>query len=346
MLVADSIIALATIGLALLFALDLVALWHIYLVMFLRALFGCFHTNAMTASTSLMVPVENLTRIQGVNQMLNGGLNVIAAPVGALLLGMLPIQGILAIDVASAIFAIAPLLFLPVPQPGRHRAATGEGGEETVWQGARSGLRYLLGWPGLLIVSLMTVGINLTIIPAFSLLPLLVKDYFGGSAIHLGRVEAAMGIGTFVGGAVLGVWGGFQRKIITSMLGLMGMGLGTLAFAIAPASALWLAICGSLLVGIMTPMTMGPFFAMIQTMVEPDMQARIFSLLSSVGVGMVPVGLLVAGPASDRLGIQMWFLFGGLLCVLMAIAGLFVPAVFYVEAHVSVVSGDVSECFS
>jgi DHA3 family macrolide efflux protein-like MFS transporter len=343
MLVSDSVITLATIGLALLFALESVALWHIYLVMFTRALFGCFHTNAMAASTSLMVPVEHLTRIQGINQMLNGGLNVVAAPLGALLLGLLPIQGILAIDVVSALFAIVPLLFTQVPQPERHSGTADDDAQETVWQGVKSGLRYVISWPGLLIVSLMTVGINFTIIPAFSLMPLLVKDYFGGSAIHLGWVEAAMGIGMFAGGAVLGVWGGFKHKIITSMLGLMGMGLGTLVFAVAPASALWMAICGSLFVGIMTPMTMGPFFAMIQTTVEPDIQARIFSLLNSVGAGMVPVGLMVAGPVSDQISIQVWFLFGGLLCVLIAFSGLFIPAVMNIESRDNTVRGDVSE---
>lgn len=343
MLVSDSIITLATSGLAILFALNSVALWHIYLTLFIRALFGCFHTNSMTASTSLMVPVEHLTRIQGINQMLNGGLNVVAAPLGALLLGLLPIQGILAIDVVSALFAIAPLLFTQIPQPERHSDTTDDDAQETIWQGVKSGLRYVISWPGLLIVSLMTVGINVTIIPAFSLLPLLVKDYFGGTAIQLGWVEAAMGIGMFAGGAFLGVWSGFKRKIITSMLGLMGMGLGTLVFAVAPASALWMAICGSLFVGIMTPLTMGPFFAMIQTTVEPDMQARIFSLLNSVGAGMVPVGLMVAGPVSDQFSIQVWFLFGGLLCVLMAFSGLFIPAVMNIESRDNTIPGDVSE---
>ncbi|MGD8585545.1 MAG: MFS transporter, partial [Chloroflexota bacterium] len=216
-------------------------------------------------------------------------------------------------------------------------------GQETIWQGVKSGLRYVTGWPGLLIVSLMTVGINFTIIPAFSLMPLLVKEYFGGSAIHLGWVESAMGIGMFVGGAVLGGWGGFKRNIVTSMLGLMGMGLGTLVFAIAPSGALWLAVIGSLLVGIMTPVTMGPFYAMIQTIVEPDMQARIFSLLSSVGTAMVPIGLLVAGPVADRFSIQVWFLFGGLLCILMAIGGLFIPAVMQIESRDSTMPADVSQ---
>ena len=343
MLVSDTAITLMTIGLAVLFALDAVQVWQLYVVMFIRALFGSFHSNAMAASTSLMVPVEHLTRIQGINQMLNGGLNVISAPLGALLLGILPMQSILAVDVFSALFAIVPLLFTRIPQPERHSGITEDDGQETIWQGVKSGLRYVISWPGLLIVSLMTVGINFTIIPAFSLMPLLVKETFGGSAIHLGWVESAMGIGMFVGGALLGVWGGFKRNIVTSMLGLMGMGLGTLVFALAPSAALWLALIGSLLVGIMTPMTMGPFYAMIQTIVEPDMQARIFSLLNSFGAAMVPVGLLVAGPVADRFSIQVWFLFGGLLCILMAIGGLFIPAVMQIESRDTAMPGDVAQ---
>jgi hypothetical protein len=45
----------------------------------------------MYASTSLMVLVEHLTRIRGTNQMLTSGLNVVVAPLGAMLLEILPI---------------------------------------------------------------------------------------------------------------------------------------------------------------------------------------------------------------------------------------------------------------
>jgi DHA3 family macrolide efflux protein-like MFS transporter len=334
MILADGSIALATVGLALLFALGRVAVWHIYAVMLIRSLAGSFHGNAMSASTSLMVPVEHLTRIQGINQMLNGGLNVISAPLGALLLSLLPLQGILAIDVTTALLAILPLCFIKIPQPER---STPDEGAATVWQDLRAGLRYVLDWPGLLIVGLMTVGINFTIIPAFSLLPLMIKGHFGGGALHLSWVEAAMGIGTFLGGALLSIWGGFERKLLTSMLGLMGMGMGTLVLALAPAPALFLAVGGALLVGVMNPITMGPFFAVVQSVVEPDMQARVFALLSSVGTGMVPLGLLIAGPVADRLGIQAWFLLGGVACVLMGVTGLFIPAVMGIEERQRVV---------
>ena len=328
MVLADSLVALATIALAVLFALDIVETWQIFAVIFIRSLAGAFHANAMNASTSLMVPVEHLTRIQGFNQMLNGGLNIISAPLGALLLGLLSMQGILSIDVITALFAILPLVFIHVPQPERNAANVEK---TTVWTDFKAGLRYMIGWPGLLIVGLMTVGINFTIIPAFSLLPLMVKDYFGGSAIHLSWVESAMGVGMLLGGALLGIWGGFSRKILTSMLGLIGMGAGTLIFALAPASAISLAVGAALLVGFMTPMTMGPFFAILQSTVEPDMQARIFSLLSSVGTGIVPLGLMIAGPVADRVGIQAWFLLGGILCIFMAVTGLFIPAVMNME---------------
>jgi DHA3 family macrolide efflux protein-like MFS transporter len=177
----------------------------------------------------------------------------------------------------------------------------------------------------------MMVGINFTIIPAFSLLPLMIKDYFGGGAIQLSWVESAMGAGMIVGGVLLGIWGGFSRKILTSLVGLMGMGAGTLILALAPSSSIFLAVGGALLVGFMTPITMGPFFAVIQSTVAPDMQARVFSLLTSVGTGIVPLGLMIAGPVADRVGIQAWFLLGGTLCILMAVTGLFIPAVMNME---------------
>ncbi|MBU1662461.1 MAG: MFS transporter [Chloroflexi bacterium] len=333
MMVADTSIALATIGLAILFALDIVEIWQIYVLMFVRSLAGGFHFPAMGASTSLMVPKENLTRIQGVNQMLNGGLNIVSAPLGAIMLELLPIQGILAIDVITAIAAIAPLFFIDVPQPERiQNGDVGKIGQPSVWQDFKAGFRYVWTWPGLMIIGAMAVVINFLLTPAFSLLPLLVKDYFGGSAMQLGWVNAAVGIGVILGGLTLSVWGGFERQISTSLVGLAGMGIGTLVMSQAPSSTILWAVMAAFIVGFMQPITNGPIFAIMQTVVDPDMQGRVLTLLNSVAGAMAPIGLLIAGPLSDRIGIQTWFLLGGLICVLMGIAGFFIPALMNIEA--------------
>jgi len=142
MMGADALVALTTVGLALLFALGVVQVWHVYLAMLIRAAAGTFQFPAMQASTSLMVPNEQLSRISGLNQTLQGLLNIAAPPVGALLLGLLPLQGILAIDVGTALFGILPLFFIAVPQPQPAPGPSG-GAQPSFWGELRAGLEYV-----------------------------------------------------------------------------------------------------------------------------------------------------------------------------------------------------------
>ncbi|HNJ14570.1 MAG TPA: MFS transporter, partial [Anaerolineales bacterium] len=125
----DAIVALATLGLVILFATGQIQIWHIYIALFIRAVGGGFHQSAFGASVVLLVPKDQLARVQGFNQALNGGLNIISAPLGAFLLSILPMQGILSIDVSTALLAISIVFFTHIPQPER-----GEKKPSTFWQ--------------------------------------------------------------------------------------------------------------------------------------------------------------------------------------------------------------------
>ncbi|MDH5607185.1 MAG: MFS transporter [Anaerolineae bacterium] len=331
MIVADGMIALATVGLALVFAAGEVQLWHIYALMFLRSVGGGFHRPAMSASTSLMVPKEQLARLQGINQALEGGLNIFSAPLGALLLEILPLQGILAIDVVTAVIAITPLFFIAVPQPDRVTGIKDAEEKTSVWEETAAGVRYLTAWPGLLIVMLMASVVNLLVNPAFALIPLLVKDHFNGGAPDLASLEFLVGVGYILGGILLGVWGGFKRGVATSMLGIMGVGVGTLLMGQLPAGSFNLALAAVTLIGISLPVTNGPLMALVQKAVSPDMQGRVMTLLFSVSTAMTPIGLAVSGPLADRLGIQFWFTLGGISCVVMGLGFVLIPAVWNIE---------------
>ncbi len=85
MLLADSIIALATLILAYLFYIEIVQIWMVYLIMFIRFIGNGFHGPAMMATTPLMIPEKCLTKIQGINQTLVGGRDIISAPLAAFL---------------------------------------------------------------------------------------------------------------------------------------------------------------------------------------------------------------------------------------------------------------------
>jgi DHA3 family macrolide efflux protein-like MFS transporter len=331
MIVADSLIALATVVLALLFAFGHVQIWQVYTLLFIRSVCGGFHWPAMQASTTLMVPKEHFARIQGLNQMLQGGMSIASAPLGALLLTWIPMQWILAIDVFTAMLDIIPLFFFQVPQPERNDLLPEAQGKSSFWQDFRAGFRYVLGWPGLMLIGIMATVINFLLTPAFSLLPILVTRHFNGQAIQLATLESFSGIGFIVGGLLLSAWGGFKRRILTSLAGLLAMGLGCLVMGLLPPSAFTIAVATMLFLGIVNPIVNGPLMAAVQAAVAPEMQGRVFTLIGTMAAGMSPIGLIIAGPIADKLGVQTWFIIGGIVTLMMGIAGLFVPAIMSFE---------------
>lgn len=336
MIVSDSLIALITLGLIGLSVAGQMQVWHVYVVMFLRSALGAFHWTAMQASTSLLVPNEQLARVAGLNQTLNGAMSIVAPPTGALLLGVLPLYGLLAIDVVTALMAVLPLLFFAIPQPVHSLEAVAAGGQAarpSMWGDLRAGLRYVAGWPGMLAIILMAMVLNFIINPAFSLMPILVTKHFGGGALQLGGLESAWGIGVVAGGLVLSAWGGFRRRIVTSLMGVVGMGLGTLIIGLSPASAFTLALAGMFFGGFMNPMANGPLFAVLQSSVAPEMQGRVMSLVGSGSAAMMPLSLLIAGPVADAVGVRAWYVVGGLACAGIGLLAFAVPAIMNVERN-------------
>jgi len=336
MIVADGGIALATVLLIYLFASGQVQIWHVYLIMMVRSLGQAFHHPSMQASTSLMVPEKHLTRISGANQTLMGAVNIVAPPTGALLLEVLPMQGVLAIDIVTALLAISPLLFISIPQPVRGSEIEDANGEKNsigFIQDVREGLRYVASWPGLLAILIMATLINFLLTPTGALMPLLVTKHFGLGALEFGLMDSVWGFGVIIGGLILSAWGGFRRKVITSLMGIIGIGLGITIVGLTPANMFWLAISGMAFCGIMNPITNGPLFAIVQSSVRPDMQGRVMSLIVSAATAMSPLSLLVAGPVSDAIGIRTWFWFGGIVCLLIGIGAFFIPAIMDVESN-------------
>jgi DHA3 family macrolide efflux protein-like MFS transporter len=330
MIVADGFIALVSAWLAYLFWADAIRIWHVYVIALARAMGGTFHWPAMQASTSLMVPKEHLSRVAGLNQTVGGAVNIVSPPLGALLLSLLRLHQIMAIDVITAAFAITPLFFVHVPQPRRQAAAVAES-KPSLWDDTREGLRYLWGWPGLLAVCILAMLLNFVGNPAFSLTPILVTQHFGGEAWHLGWLNAAWGVGLVVGGVILGVWGGFKQRIVTMLIGIVGTGMGTLLVGLTPTTAFPLAIVGLFFGAAMNSMTNGSAFALLQGVVAPEVQGRVFTVIISLTSAMAPLGMAAAGPVADSLGVRFLYVVAGIAPILMGAGAFFVPAIMHLE---------------
>jgi MFS transporter, DHA3 family, macrolide efflux protein len=333
LIVADLVSALAALALVFLFWRGNVQIWHVFLVIFIRSLAGGFQWPAMQASVTLMVPKDYYTRVQGMNQAMSGLMTILAAPAGALLLAILPMYGILSIDVITALLAVIPLLFIRIPQPVRQTATSTEIVEvkPTIWQDFKAGLHYVFGWPGLVMIVLIATLINLLLAPTSTLLPILVTKVFLGQAIQLAWLQSAFGVGTIVGGIVLGVWGGFHRRILTSLAGVVAMGIFTLLLGLVPVTYFLVAVGLGFLIGFTSPIINGPLFAVVQGAVDPQMQGRVFTLITSLAAAMAPIGLIVAGPLADLFGVRTWYIIGGIATALLGMVAFTIPAVMHVE---------------
>ncbi len=332
MIAADGTIALVTLLLAYLFWVGKVQIWHIYLIMMIRSAGGAFHWPAMSSSTSLMVPKEQLSRVAGLNQTLSGLVNIVAPPVGALAISAIPTQGVLMIDILTAAMAILPLVFIAIPQPERRQ--NDESAPQTSFlSDMREGFTYMAHWPGLLAIAAMATLLNFLMAPFSALLPLVVTKYFGLGALELGSTDSFFGVGMILGGVTLGVWGGFKKKIVTSLVGIIGFSFGILAVGLAPVNMFWIVLAGMFLVGFLQPMVNGPIHALFQTVVEPDMQGRVMALVSSAAMAMMPLSLMIAGPVSDALGIRTWFWIAGVVNLLIGVSAFFIPAILNIESN-------------
>lgn len=331
MIVADIAIALATLGLAVLFWLNVAQVWNIYVLLLIRATGAAFHWPAMQASTPLMVPQKHLSRVAGLNQTLSGLAGILIPPLGALAIEVLPMQGVLAIDVVTALPAIVPLLFIAIPQPARTITPEAAGRKPSLWADMREGLRFMLSWKALMMLSVVGVMINMLGRAAASLAPILIMQHFKGGALQLGWWQSAAGAGMVIGGLILGIWGGFRRRVVTQMLALILDGLVIIGIGLSPNEAFRLALVLIFFVGILEAIVMGVGGAMFQTIIPPEVQGRVFSLLMSVSQGLAPLGLLVAGPIADALGVSFWYVLTGIMIAVMGASGLLVPAIVHIE---------------
>ncbi len=329
MLMADSAIALASAWLAWMFYIDAASIVHVFIALGVRGIGGAFHSPAMLASTSLMVPEEHYVRVQGLNQALQNGSPLLAAPLGALLVSWLPMSLIMMIDVGTALIAVIPLLFVRVPQP---QAGPDTSESSSVLADVAEGIRYLRRHREQLYLVLGATLANFFVVPAFVLLPLFVIQELGGGAYYLSVMQLVFAVGGVVGGTLLASWGGFKRHVYTVLLGFAFIGAATLLIGVSPANSQWLPAMSMFFVGAAAAMINGAIMAILQSQVDANYQGRLFTLLGSIAGAITPLSLLMAAPVAELFGIRFWYVAGGACCLLLSAAATFIPAITGIEA--------------
>jgi MFS family permease len=95
-----------------------------------------------------------------------------------------------------------------------------------------------------------------------------------------------------------------------------------LAFGLTPADRYTWSLVGMGTVGLMASFANGSLGPLLQTKVPPEVQGRVFMLLSSLTLAMMPIGLFLSAPIADHFGTEVSYVIGGAACLIIGFLGL------------------------
>jgi MFS transporter, DHA3 family, macrolide efflux protein len=314
-ILSDSLIAISTLVLAILFLMGYEALWLLFLMSAIRAIGTGIQGPAVGAILPQLVPEDNLTKVNGINGSIQALIMLVAPMVSAALLTMASMEAIFFIDVVTAVIAVFILLtFLHIPI----HAKAAEKQTTSYFSDLKQGFIYIQNHAFVKKVFVFFAFFFVLAAPVAFLTPLQVTRSFGDDVWRLTAIEITFSIGMMLGGVFMASWGGFKNKIHTMTLAALVMGACTFALGVVP--NFWIYIIFMGIVGVAMPIFNTPSTVLLQEKVEGDYLGRVFGVLGMISTSMMPLGMLIFGPIADIIDIE-WLLIGtGLL---MFIQGFF-----------------------
>lgn len=291
MLLGNTLSAAVTGAVALALYLGATAVWIVYAGVFLGACASAFHRPAYLASVATLVEDRHLGRASGLLELeLNAG-SLVGPALGGVLMASWGLGGVLVLDCASFLAALAPLAMLrsPLPPP-----ASTAGPARRSWAPV---LDYLRGRPALLRLLLFVVvfdaGLGLVSVLATPLILTL------ASPVTLGLVLSLSGLGAVLGTIVMIAWGGPSRGGPVLLATGLAWGAGLVALGVR--ADLVMITAGGLLLAFAWPVFGTCAQAAWTRGVDPALQGRLYALLAMQSHAVVLVTYLLAGPLAEHL---------------------------------------------
>lgn len=313
---ADSLQALATLILLVLYQLNLANIWIVLVFISVRSIFQAFQLPTVNSIIPAMVPKDKLSRINGINFLFTGVVQIIAPLIGATFMIILPIKTILWVDIITFFIALIPLILVKIPSVERNE----EIGEKKSFLGEfKLGLKTVKVIPGLVAMIFLSMLLNFLIRPFDTLMPYFVNVVHSGSATHL-AILLVFFQGGMVGGALIAsfkkTWNS-KMKVIFACITILMTGYGIIA--LAPPRGYLVIGLGGVAMGATLPVINALYQTFIQTVVPMDKMGRITSIDNSLSMSISPIGTIISGPLAELFGVGNLFLYCAILGMIVTV---------------------------
>ena len=298
-----------------------VRVWHIFVLASLLGVVNAFDIPGRQSFLVDMVGKDDLMNAIALNSSMFNGARVIGPAVAGVLVARLGEGWCFFVNGVSYIAVIAGLLLMNVHAPARVAATT------SPWEHIVEGFQFVNRTTPIRALLLLLGLVSIVGMPYTVLMPIFADKILhrGGQefasligshdlgAVRLGILMGAAGVGALLGALTLAVRSGIKGLGRWVSVCCAGFGVSLIFFAFS--KSFWLSVILLLPVGYFIMLQMASSNTLIQAMVPDELRGRVMALYSMMFMGMAPVGALLGGALSDRLGAPMTVAAGGLASV-------------------------------
>lgn len=300
--------------LALLVFTDLVRVWHVLAIASLRGIMLSVNLPTRQALLSDIVDRENLSNAIALNSATMNLTRILGGSLGGVLITIIGTAGVFLVNGLSFIILIVALAMMTIPPLVR------TGPPKNIMRSIGEGLSYLRGHEvlrPLIILALVPMVFGM---PYMTLLPIFADTILDIGNEGYGLLVACVGVGALCGSLVVASLNTYRHRGRLMLLVMVLFGGMLLLFS--QSSNIWLSY--ALLFGVGAGQTsyMALNTTLLQTHSSDDMRGRVMSIFF-LNRGLVPLGTVAAGFASEIFGAPLTVSVMAAVVVLLALATLF-----------------------
>ena len=301
----DSLQALITFLIILFFLTGIANVWVVITMNIFRGIFQAIHFPTVNAIIPIMIPKKHLSRMNAINYLFTGVIQVIGPIVGGTLLAFFEIEQILWVDVFTFFIAIVPLILIKIPSITLNSKQTER---VSYFKDFKDGISILKSVKSFLILIIFISVINLLNMPFTTQMSLFVLINHSGGELDFALVSAFLQIGIVIGAIIaLSKKHWKHKELVILYSAFIGIG-GYLITTLAPTGNFLIMGFGALIHASMIPIANTMFLTILQTRVPAETQGRVFSIVISIAAAVSPLGMIISGPLAELFGIRILFI--------------------------------------
>jgi MFS family permease len=294
-------IALAALAilLAVAIALDVIAVWHLFLFTILAGMANAFNMPARQTMVFDVVDRESVPNAVALNNLAMSLMRMVGPLVGGVLIAAFGAASNFSIQAIAYLTIMVTVLIMKLPAKPTRPAS-----REAISQQIFEGYRFVFGSPqGRLLILMMLINPIFLIPLHLALLPIFAKDILEGGASSLGIMLGSLGGGGILGGLIVASLNRIDRRGLVQLAGLFIHSACHAAFAFFGwlTGDLWLVLPFLIAAGAAESLHMTTNQTVLQLFAPDHLRGRVTSVLQFTPVFM-SLGVFTCGVLADIFG--------------------------------------------